>query len=87
MVGTPLPASGLRPDQRIICTAETQATVIAIVEKDQANLIGAAPDLLEALKFMLAHRRFQMQMHGYGERVPEDAALAEAAIGRAESES
>lgn len=52
MIGTPLPASGLRPDQRVICTEEVESTVVAIVEEDSAAMIAAAPDMYEACFIM-----------------------------------
>jgi hypothetical protein len=50
MIGTPLPAAGLKPHERIICTEEVESTVIAIVDKSYAGLVAASPELLEALK-------------------------------------
>lgn len=50
MIGTPLPASGLKPSKRIICTAEVESTVIAVVDQQHAPLIGTAPELLQVLK-------------------------------------
>ena len=53
MIGTPLPASGLKPHERVICTEEVNSTVIAIVDKEHAPLISASPELLESVKVIL----------------------------------
>ncbi len=61
MVGTPLPASGLRPDQRVICTEEVNSTVVAIVETQYAAKIAATPDLYDACCIM---RRAHVVLRG-----------------------
>ena len=50
MIGTPLPVSGLQSHQRVICTAEVDSTVIAIVEADHAGLVASAPKYVAALE-------------------------------------
>ena len=66
-----------------ICTAVDNEFIDDCDSQSNANLISAAPDLLEALESMIAKAYKQ----NWNDNYPEQIALAEAAIDKAKGES